>query len=341
MANTPAVAFMKDERGRYVYVNELFGKLFRPLDQLRGKTDFEIFPAEIAQQLTKNDQAVLVADTPLQIEESVPISRDSMHHWIVIKFPFRDRAGSRYVGGVAIDVTDRKQAEEQLVQAQRLAAIGEAMAGLAHESRNALQRSQAALELLVLRIQDRPEALELVAELESAQQYLHNLYEEVQGYAAPLTLKCARAHLGEILERAWRSLELVQKDRVLHLNQTGRHLDLHCEVDACAIEQVFRNLLENSLAACRGPVEITVGWSEGRLPKGPALRIAIRDSGPGFPPESHDKVFQPFYTTKTKGTGLGMPIARRIVERHSGKIFVTKDSQPGAEVVVTLPRELP
>ena len=92
------------------------------------------------------------------------------------------RALPNHDGGPAIlavgqDITNLKEAQEKIVRSERLAAIGQMMAGLAHESRNALQRSQACLEMLALDVQDRPEALEMVQEIQNAQDYLHHLYE--------------------------------------------------------------------------------------------------------------------------------------------------------------------
>ena len=86
------------------------------------------------------------------------------------------------------DITFLKQAQERALQAERLAAIGQVVAGLAHESRNALQRSQACLEMLALTVRDRPEALDLIERLQQAQDHLHTLYEDVRSYAAPIKL---------------------------------------------------------------------------------------------------------------------------------------------------------
>src|SRR6185437_1748152 len=116
-------------------------------------------------------------------------------------------------------------------------------------------------------------------------------------------------------------------------------VDLHCLVDAFRLEQVFRNILENALAACSDPVAITVFCSAAPLDGQPALRIAVRDNGPGLGPEQRQRIFEPFFTTKTKGTGLGMAIAQRIVEAHSGLIVVGTDSVAGAEIQLLLPRE--
>ena len=87
-------------------------------------------------------------------------------------------------------------------------------------------------------------------------------------------------------------------------------VDLRCVVDRFRLEQVFRNLLENALMACEDPVRIDLSCSEADLDGRPAVQIAVRDNGPGFTAEQRQKVFEPFYTTKHKGTGLGMAICK-------------------------------
>ena len=114
-------------------------------------------------------------------------------------------------------------------------------------------------------------------------------------------------------------------------------LDLHCKVDQFRLGQVFRNILENALAACPDPVEINVLCSRAEINGQPAVRIAFRDNGTGLNPEQEQRIFDPFFTTKTKGTGLGMAIAKRIVEAHGGHIAVGADVNRGAEILITLP----
>src|SRR5262249_28947483 len=97
----------------------------------------------------------------------------------------------------------RQQRVERLGQSERLAAIGRWMAGLAHKSRNALQRSQACLEMLKLDVADQPAALDLVSRIQTAQDHLHQLYEEVRDYAAPIRLKREEHDLQVILHETW------------------------------------------------------------------------------------------------------------------------------------------
>src|SRR5262249_26343961 len=115
-------------------------------------------------------------------------------------------------------------------------------------------------------------------------------------------------------------------------------VDTQCQVDLFSMEQVFRNILENSLAACREPVEIEIECTNSVLNGQPALHVAVRDNGPGLNPEQRRRIFDPFFTTKSQGTGLGMAIVKRIVAAHGGTIAVGDGGRKGAEVVLTLAR---
>lgn len=107
--------------------------------------------------------------------------------------------------------------------------------------------------------------------------------------------------------------------------------------DAGRLEQVFRNLFENSLAACTDPVRIRINCSAVHDGDQDAIAIVVRDNGPGLTPTQRERVFEAFFTTKSRGTGLGMAIVKRIVEAHGGQIIVGQ-STPGAEFILTLPR---
>jgi len=231
-----------------------------------------------------------------------------------------------------------EEEHRKLLQSERLAAIGEMMTGLAHESRNALQRTHACLDILSQEVMDRPRAMDLVGRIEESQDYLHLLYEQVREYAAPPRLKRKPSPLPDIIQEAWRHLEPERTERKASFEEQRNGVDMVCEVDAFALEQVFRNILENSLAACEDPVRIRVRYAESRLAAGPAVQVSFRDNGPGLDPEQRARIFEPFYTTKVRGTGLGMAIARRIVDAHGGTISVGEE-RSGAEIIITLPRE--
>ena len=264
--------------------------------------------------------------------------RDGTSRWLIWNARLLpDHEGEPSILMAGQDITALKRAQERTLQAERLAAIGQMMTGLAHESGNALARSQACLEMLTLEVEDRPEALDLVSRIQKAQNHLQQLYAEVRNYAAPLKLERETLSVRSIWRQAWANLANHRQGRQATLREQCDRVDLTCVVDPFRLEQVFRNILENALAACPDPVEITVVCSAAELDDKPALRVAVRDNGPGLNAEQRQRIFEPFFTTKTKGTGLGMAIAQRILEAHGGQITVG-DGGSGAEIVLLLPR---
>jgi signal transduction histidine kinase len=267
--------------------------------------------------------------------------------------PLLDEQGRpRGAVGAFLDITERKKAQENALQNERLAAIGQMVTGLAHESGNALARSQSCLEMLAWELEDRPQVQDLIRRIQSAQDHLRQLYEEVRAYAAPLKLEREWWDLSRIWRQTWENLAVARLGRDTELREETAGVDLRCRVDAFRLDQVFRNIMENSLAACRGLVRIKVSCAETVLAGRPAVCVSIRDNGPGLSAEQRHRIFEPFFTTRAKGTGLGMAIAKRIVEAHGGQIAVgptpargpaADDPQPGsqgAELVIILPREV-
>ena len=115
MDNSPAVAWMKDEQGRHVYMNKSCENRFnvRLVDWM-GKTDFEMWPLNVAEQFRENDRAVLKGDQTIEVVEETPNPEGGSTFWWNFKFPFMDASDKKYVGGIGIDITERKQAEEAL-----------------------------------------------------------------------------------------------------------------------------------------------------------------------------------------------------------------------------------
>ncbi len=248
-----------------------------------------------------------------------------------------DYDGQPAILAVGQDITSLKRAQEQTLQSERLAAIGQMMTGLAHESGNALARSQACLEMLAFAVEGQSKALDLITRIQAAQDHLRQLYDEVRNYAAPLKLQLESWKLPLIWRQAWHNLSVSRQGKSATITEAIDLPELRCLVDQFRLEQVFRNIFENSLAACPEPIVITVSCARGEIDGQAAIRIAVRDNGPGLNLEQAKRIFDPFYTTKTKGTGLGMAIARRIIEAHGGQIAVGTDLERGAEILITLP----
>lgn len=290
-------------------------------------------PRSVIRQFTVAVRHALNDDVTQIFEFKLPKASGSCHYEVRVV-----KSGEEEVVAIVRDVTEHKRAERRLLQTERLAAIGQMVAGLAHESRNAFQRSQASLEMLAMEVEDMPEALELVERIQRAQDHLHHLYEEVRSYAAPIQLVREKCDLQQIWRATWAHLEVVRREKKIQIRQQSEPVDLTCAADPHALEQLFRNILENAIVACSDPGEILVSFRETRIDRRPAIEVAVRDNGPGIEPDVRAQVFEPFFTTKTKGTGLGMAIAKRIVEAHGGYIFIADDVASGAEIRFGLPR---
>lgn len=239
--------------------------------------------------------------------------------------------------GIIRDLTSEKRSQDRLLQSERLAAIGEAMTGLVHESRNAMASVQAQLRMLSRRINDRPELGQYIEGALKSQLEVQKLFEEVRQWAAPKKLQILRTDLGKLLRAAWDKLEPERLTRTAELREQQHSIDLTCEADEFSMIQVCLNILQNALAACEDPVVITADYAETNLGGRPALCVTIRDNGPGLSPEQCERMFEAFYTTKTHGTGLGLPIARRTMQAHGGEIEPGSGSG-GAEFKLTIPR---
>jgi len=266
------------------------------------------------------------------------ITRD--HQWRTVRWLstlLRDATGEPFaILVIGHDVTDLLAAQERALQAERLAAIGQVATGLAHEARNALQRIQASAEMLEMEVADRPEAQNYVRRIEQSQAHLQRLFDEVRGYAAPIHLDSTLCRISSLWREAWELLSPQRAGREAELCERGESCDRELVLDHFRMVQVFRNILENALAACHDPVRIEVACEDAELAGQPAVRIVVQDNGPGLTPEQRRRIFQPFYTTKPKGTGLGMAIVQRLVEAHGGTIEVG-DCDRGCQLVITLP----
>jgi PAS domain S-box-containing protein len=120
MDHSPVMVFFQDESGRFLYFNkQVEDFLQRPLADCQGKTVFELFPAEIAQPLWDHDRQALAANRPMTFSESIPDCEDVSHDWLVVRFPFRDEPGQRFIGGVAQDVTELRRTEAVLRESER------------------------------------------------------------------------------------------------------------------------------------------------------------------------------------------------------------------------------
>lgn len=324
---------------KIIYANRFAAELtgYSP-QELRGRSLSTFLENEYESRAERQLDIVLSGNRAT--EQEIPIRcRNGDERWILWNVRLlNDFEGAQVLLSVGHEVTERRKLEQRALQSERLAAIGQMVTGLAHESRNALQRSQASLELLRDELVNQSEPLELVDRIQRAQLHLHKLYEEVRSYAAPIVLHRVNTSIVNIWNDTWENLESTRTKKQLTLKETCETADLWCEVDPIALEQVFRNILENAIYVSPNQSEIHIFCRDIILRGQNALEISIRDFGCGMNADQMARIFEPFFTTKTQGTGLGMAIVKRIVEGHGGTVRVKQPQGAGAEVVFTIPR---
>ncbi len=344
IATAQVIVVVLDPAGRIVRINPYLEELSGYQgDELRGKDWFTTFVPKRKRARRRELFTRTFAGTTTRDFVNPILTKSGRERTIAWSSKgLKDATGST-IGVLAIghDITELRAAQQRALQTERLAAIGEMVTGLAHESGNALYRGQVCLEMLALEVEDRPEALRLIARLQQAQDDLHTLHEGVRDYAAPIHLERRVCDLAEVWRAAWARLAPLREGREAVLQEQIEDLDLHGTVDPFRLEQVFSNIFGNALAACVDAAVVEVRAARAELDGHPALHIAVRDHGPGLDPEQKQRIFEPFYTTKTQGTGLGMSITKRIVEAHGGRIAVGEGAGPGAEIILTLPRGTP
>ena len=232
-----------------------------------------------------------------------------------------------------------ESAQLKLVANERLAAIGQMVAGLAHESRNAFQRSHACLAELTLDLQDLPDSLQLVHRVQKALDDLNFLLEEVLVYSAPIILERRECNLESLVQVTWEQILEAKQWKVIPDFQLHRSDKTPPTVfaDCNRLQQVIRNLLENASFACGESGKIQVNLTQALNFGCANIMLCVSDNGNGVPDKRREEIFAPFFTTKTKGTGLGLAISRRIVDSHKGSLSVVDSDSGGAKFVLVIP----
>jgi signal transduction histidine kinase len=219
-----------------------------------------------------------------------------------------------------------------MIRADRFAAVGELATGLAHEIKNPLAGLSGALELLAEDLSRSPRQAEVVAEMQHQVHRLTHTMESLLDFARPPKARLRAADVNETLDKV---LFLVRQQRVSAAVEVRAEMDRKVPrvlADPSQLEQVFLNICLNACQAmgAKGTLTVRAFQDEDRV------TVEVADSGPGIPPEVRPRIFQPFFTTKTEGNGLGLAISARIVAEHGGHIGYRCPPEGGTVFSVTL-----
>jgi two-component system cell cycle sensor histidine kinase/response regulator CckA len=346
MRHLPGIAFIKDLTGKYVYYNEavwpLFGK--RPED-IVGRTDEDIWPAEDASRHRESDTSVIASGRPVEFVEPA-IHADGPHTWLIYKFPIIEDGKVALVGGIGIDITERRILEEQLTQARKMEALGRLAGGVAHDFNNLLTVISGYGQLAIESLGDNPPA-----RLTSYMQEILNSARRASGMTGQLLAFSRRQ---DVQPRVLDLAELLRNIEPLLRRMIGEHVDLviRCGHESCLIradahqiEQVLMNLAGNASDAMPlgGNLEIKCGIlphpieRPGLAPLG--VMLEVRDDGIGMDDAVKAQLFEPFFTSKEKGkgTGLGLSTVYGAVSQAGGDIDVDSEPSQGSRFRIYFP----
>jgi two-component system, NtrC family, sensor histidine kinase HydH len=234
-----------------------------------------------------------------------------------------------------------EQAQEEARRSERLAALGQMSAGLAHEIRNPLGVIKGSAEMLHQKLGDsNPLATELAGYISSETNRLSALVTRFLDFARPLHAELSPQQITPVLDRALQDVAFAQKDspvRVERIYQPDLPL---VPLDDGLSEQAFVNLIQNAydaMGTSGGMLRVNAATAHSGNRDG--IEVRIEDSGPGIPSELREEIFNPFVTTKKTGVGLGLSIVSRIVDGHHGTIRLenAEDGQRGARFVLFFP----
>jgi two-component system sensor kinase FixL len=237
--------------------------------------------------------------------------------------------GDRKFTGILHDLSARVRMEAQLREQEALARIGEMAAVVAHEVKNPLAGIRGAMQVLRPRLRDgdSPVIDEIVARIDA----LDQMMKELLLFGRPPTLRRRPVDLVQLVRSTASLLTADPALRDLDIEIAGHAPPIEADPDLLRV--VFQNVLLNGAHAMHGKGRIAVVVE----PNGTVCQVAIADAGPGIPADIREKIFTPFFTTKSRGSGLGLPTVKRIIEAHDGQVAIDCPPSGGTTVTIQLP----
>jgi PAS domain S-box-containing protein len=323
--------------GRITYVNDKFSEISGyARDELIGQ-DHRIINSGYHSKEFFRELWRTIANGRVWHGELRNRAKDGHFYWVDTTIvPFLDDRGRPYQYiAIRADITARKIAEETLVRQAALAQLGEMAAVVAHEVRNPLAGIRGAMQILMARRVKADPDLNVLREVVARIDSLSELINDLMLFARPRPLRLDTIDLRGLVDEA---IAMVRRDSAsddVEVIVHGQTTSL--TADSELIRAALLNVLLNAAQALggRGRIEVRT------MVTGESALVEISDNGPGIPADIRYRVLEPFFTTKARGGGLGLPIARRTAELHGGRLKLACPDKGGTVVTLTLPTRPP
>lgn len=312
-------------------VNFMSWDLKKPHGGFKGKHFLEfVAPEDENFVLSKWEAAKEGVYTPYEIETTTKDGRKV--NLLVTTSPV---IGTDHYILVQRDITEFKNLEKKLYNSQKLAALGQLSAGIAHEVRNPLSSIKMSLQILEKRMNPEGNDLKRFKIAQKEVEHLEELVNNVLVFAKPMEPKTNPVDLNKLLEQALALAEKIIDDKKIDVRMEPQEIPL-VNADAAMITDAFLNIIRNAVEAVEASGYIRIyARSTGSVP--PSVLVVVEDNGCGIEEADMPHLFNPFFTKKKYGTGLGLSQVLKIVEVHQGKLEIISEKDKGTKVCVTLP----
>jgi len=350
----PSLIFVKDWNGRFVLVNQATAQVYgTTVESLVGKTDADFNPnvEEIAHFL-RHDRDVMSSGQPKIIaEEPVTNPTTGDTRWFqTIKVPLRSPAeGTATLLGVATEITERKRLEEQLLQSQKMEAVGQLAGGVAHDFNNILTAIVGYTDLLAAELASNVRQLEDLEEIRKAARRAAALTRQLLAFSRKQVLEPRIIDVNSVVLNLDKMLRSLISENIELKTDLADNLGA-ARADPNQIEQVIMNLAINARDAMPDGGTVTIETGNVTLDDayaaqhvsvipGEYVMLAVSDTGCGMDAKTQSRIFEPFFTTKPagRGTGLGLSTVYGIVKQTGGNIWLYSEPGKGTTFKIYLP----
>ncbi|WHY75627.1 PAS domain S-box protein [Neobacillus sp. WH10] len=330
------VAFT-DSKGKITSVNEKFCEISKySREELIGKDHNILNSGYHSKEYFKNLWKT-IGEGNVWKGEIRNKAKDGTFYWVDTTIvPFINEAGRPYQYlAIRNDITERKKTEEVLHRQDKLAAVGQLAAGVAHEIRNPLTSMKGYTEFLQLD-EKNPDRLEFLNIILDEIERVNNIVEDFMVLAKPKAVELEEKNVVPVIRDVISLLEFEARKRNVHLLFDCNQEIIQIDCDENRLKQVFLNFIKNGIEAMPkgGDLHVKTFTHDNNV------QISIQDFGVGIPKDKLQKLGEPFYTTKRNGNGLGLMVSFKIIESHHGKVFVESEPNKGTTFNILLPAKI-